>query len=99
MDFAQQSDVALGGLDYLDKRENALKWINRHGNPYRTIAFDPDGKWGNALGLSALPVTLVIDADGIVRLQLSGSLTTEQIKTQLLPQVKELKNRLVKLGK
>ncbi|MGZ3240231.1 MAG: DsbE family thiol:disulfide interchange protein [Burkholderiaceae bacterium] len=91
--FSKQALVPVIGLDYLDARADARKWLDEAGNPYQTVVFDADGKVGTAYGILGLPATLVIDQRGMVRLKHSGPLTPEIIQEKFLPLIKELTAR------
>src|ERR1700724_535823 len=46
VEFAKTGVVPIYGLDYKDTRDEALKWLDRLGNPYQASLFDPDGRVG-----------------------------------------------------
>lgn len=90
LDLARRGTVPLVGLNYMDTREAGLKWLARHGNPYKLVALDADGKAGIDYGVYGVPETFVIDKRGVVRLKLSGPVTPEFIEQKLLPLLTEL---------
>ena len=51
------------GLNYKDKKNNAIKFLNELGNPYDTILSDKDGTKAIFLGAYGVPETFVIDSD------------------------------------
>ncbi len=78
------------GLNYKDGRDDALGWLDVHGNPYAEVAVDQDGAVGIEYGVYGVPETFVIDANGIVRMKHIGPLTTDTLSTKLLPLLQEL---------
>lgn len=88
--FAQESGVPVIGLNYKDKQHDGKAWLERHGDPYRASALDEDGRVGIDFGVYGVPETFVIDKRGVIRFKHIGPLTPEQIRTELLPLLKEL---------
>lgn len=64
----------LYGILYKDKPENGDEFLARLGNPFTTIALDPEGKGGLDFGLTGVPETFVISGEGEVVLHISGPL-------------------------
>lgn len=91
MDAAQESDLTIVGLDYKDERPAAREWLRQRGDPYAVSAFDPEGKVGMDLGVTGVPETFVVDAEGIVRRKFVGAITRRQLHTEILPLVAELR--------
>lgn len=93
MALAQQNIVPIYGLDYKDKRGDALMWLSRGGNPYVLSAADIEGRIGIDYGVYGVPETYVIDKQGIIRYKQIGAVTVESLKEKILPLVKELQNK------
>ncbi|RYU60045.1 DsbE family thiol:disulfide interchange protein [Methylolobus aquaticus] len=90
VELAKTSRVPIYGLNYKDERNAALEWLARLGNPYRSSAFDADGRVGIDWGVYGVPETFVIDRKGIIRHKFTGPLTREAIDGILLPLVQQL---------
>ena len=88
-----EKGVALLGVNHLDEREDALRWLDYFGDPYETSLFDAEGRIGKALDIEALPVTLVIDADGAIRYRHLGVLDNKTADTVIVPLVEKLKRK------
>jgi cytochrome c biogenesis protein CcmG/thiol:disulfide interchange protein DsbE len=87
-----QSQVApLIGLDYKDKRADAMEMLSRQGNPYKLSAFDNDGRVGINYGVYGVPETYVIDKSGIIRFKQIGPITKEVLEKSIYPIIAELK--------
>ena len=89
---AKNNQLNMYGLNYKDKREDALQWLNQLGNPYIESAFDESGKTGIDYGVYGVPETFVLDKNGIIRYKHIGPVDQEQLETIILPLVKELEN-------
>jgi len=88
--LAQSSVAPIYGLNYKDKRHDALAWLARFGNPYVASVSDADGKAGIDYGVYGVPETYVIDDKGMIRHKHIGPLTPEILENKILPLVKEL---------
>ena len=63
-------------------RRRAPGWA-KLGDPFARAGFDQDGKLALDWGLSGVPETYLIDAQGIVRLHFRGPLTERDLATIL----------------
>ena len=90
LDFAKRRVVPLVGLNYKDRREEALKWLKRHGDPYTLSAVDLHGRVGIDYGVYGVPETYVIDKQGVIRYKRIGPVTPTILETKILPLVSEL---------
>ncbi len=61
VELAGQNLVPIYGLNYKDKRDDALAWLGRHGNPYTVSLSDTEGLVGIDYGVYGVPETFVID--------------------------------------
>lgn len=82
--------IPLYGMDYKDRRDDALAWLQAHGDPYRVSAFDEDGRVGIDWGVYGVPETFVIDAHGIIQYKHIGPLTPQVVEQKILPLVRRL---------
>jgi len=82
--------VAIIGLNYKDKRPDALQWLSGMGNPYETSISDADGRVGINLGVYGVPETFVVDKKGIIRYKQIGPLTPDAWEQKIAPLIKEL---------
>jgi cytochrome c biogenesis protein CcmG, thiol:disulfide interchange protein DsbE len=88
--IAKQKAVPLIGLNYKDKREDALAWLKEFENPYELSVVDADGRLGIELGVYGVPETFVIDKAGVIRYKYIGPVTDEAWTKTLLPLIREL---------
>jgi cytochrome c biogenesis protein CcmG/thiol:disulfide interchange protein DsbE len=85
-----RAGVPVVALNYKDKPEDATAWLAKHGDPYRFIAADRDGRVGIDYGVYGVPETFVIDRQGVIRFKQIGPITPEVLRDTLLPLVKRL---------
>ena len=90
VEVAHAHAIDLYGLDYKDRREDALQWLTEFGNPYQSVAVDEDGRVGIDYGVYGVPESYLIDKKGVIRYKYIGPITPEKLETQLLPFVKQL---------
>lgn len=79
------------GLDYKDKRDDAMAMLARQGNPYALSAFDANGRVGIDYGVYGVPETYVIDQAGVIRFKHIGPITMELLNKKMIPLLSELK--------
>jgi cytochrome c biogenesis protein CcmG, thiol:disulfide interchange protein DsbE len=90
VDFSKQNVLPIYGLNYKDKRQDALKWLDKHGNPYTLSIEDGDGRVGIDYGVYGVPETYVIDRNGIIRYKRIGPVTVPILQDKILPLVRQL---------
>ena len=78
------------GLDYKDKREDALAMLAMQGNPYLLSAFDANGRVGIDYGVYGVPETYVIDKAGMIRFKHVGPITMNILNQKIYPLISEL---------
>jgi len=78
------------GLNHKDAPDAAAGWLARHGNPYTAVGADIDGRASIEWGVTGVPETFIVDADGIVRYKYAGPLTADLVRRQLRPILDEV---------
>lgn len=90
MELSRRNLVPLYGMDYKDKREDGLAWLQKHGNPYTLVVSDAEGRVGIEYGVYGVPETYLIDKQGVIRYKHIGMVTEKDLSEKILPMVKEL---------
>jgi cytochrome c biogenesis protein CcmG/thiol:disulfide interchange protein DsbE len=90
VELGKTGQVKLYGLNYKDKRDDALGWLANYGNPYLKSMSDTDGLVGIDYGVYGVPETFVIDKQGVIRYKQIGPVTPESLRDKLLPLVAQL---------
>ncbi|MDX2103166.1 MAG: DsbE family thiol:disulfide interchange protein [Alphaproteobacteria bacterium] len=71
--------VPILGINYKDRPEDAIRWLEQLGNPYARIGTDRDGRAGIDWGITGVPETFLLDAQGRVRWRHVGPLMPEHV--------------------
>ena len=90
MRLADEDHVALYGIDYKDKPEEAKRLLAQLGDPYRRIGVDRDGRTAIDFGVYGVPETYVLDKAGRIRFRQVGPITQEDYDRKILPLLKQL---------
>ncbi|CAN5375064.1 DsbE family thiol:disulfide interchange protein [soil metagenome] len=88
--LAKDSRIRLVGIDYKDKPENALRFLDEVGNPYAAIGVDQRGRTFIDWGAYGVPETFLVGPDGIVRYKFIGPLSEESLAKVLMPEIGKL---------
>ena len=88
--LAKSGAVPVYGLNYKDRRNDALGWLRQFGDPYVVSIADPEGRAGIDYGVYGVPETFVIDKNGLIRYKQIGPVTQEALEKKILPLVKQL---------
>ncbi len=90
MELSERSEIRVIGINWRDEEDKAKTWLNRYGNPYDVIVFDPHGKLIIDLGITGAPETFLVDADGRIRYKHVGPMSEELWKDTLRPIIMSL---------
>lgn len=77
--------VAIVGVDYKDEAEAGARFLGELGDPFHAVGRDPEGRFGLELGITGVPETFVVGADGKIRAVHRGPLTQEAIENEIAP--------------
>ena len=91
LELAAEGTVPIYGLNWRDKRPDALRWLEALGDPYVDSAFDEDGRVGIDWGVYGAPETFLIDQQGVVVHKHIAPLTREIWNSDFVPLIDELK--------
>ncbi len=81
--------VPLYGINYRDRIDQALGFLDELGNPYARLGRDERGRMGPEWGVVAMPETFFIDGDGNVVLHFRGPVITRSLENQIRPALAE----------
>ena len=90
VDLAKSGAVPIYGLNYKDRREDALRWLSIYQDPYRLSVVDAEGRIGIDYGVYGVPETYVIDKRGVIRYKQIGPVTRDIVAQKILPLVGQL---------
>lgn len=81
--------IPVYGINHRDKPEAADTWLRRHGNPYTAVGADLDARASIEWGVTGVPETFIIDANGVVTYKHVGPITQEALDNKILPRLRE----------
>jgi len=90
VELARSKAVPIYGLNYKDKREDALAWLRQFGDPYVLSIMDNAGRTGIDYGVYGVPETFIIDKQGVIRYKNIGPVTHEVLQAKILPLIRKL---------
>ncbi len=70
-----ESSLQIIGVNFKDKKENALKFLNDNGNPYDLLAKDEFGKYSINFGIYGIPESILIDENFMILKKFIGPIT------------------------
>ncbi|UCH74153.1 MAG: DsbE family thiol:disulfide interchange protein [Rhodospirillales bacterium] len=79
--------VPVWGINYKNKREEAIAWLEDLGNSYERIGFDLSGRVGIEWGVYGVPETFLVDRNGRIRYKHVGPLTRSDLNETILPMI------------
>ena len=90
MKLAESNTIPIYAIDWRDRREAALEWLQQLGDPYVVSGFDEDGRVGIDWGVYGAPETFLIDANGNVIYRFTGPLSQSAWDQEFVPRIAEL---------
>lgn len=78
------------GINHRDTDTAAARWLKRNGNPYAAVGADREARVSLDWGVTGVPETFIIDADGSIRFKHSGPITPDILERDFLPILTQL---------
>ena len=79
MELSEKTNLNIIGLNYKDKKTNAIKFLNELGNPFSKILIDPDGIISISIGAYGVPETFILNKNSKIIQKYIGPLTNDNI--------------------
>lgn len=89
--LSESQNLPVYGIAWKDRPDNTRNWLLQMGNIYRDIGVDRDGKAVLELGLTGVPETYLVSADGVIVAIYRGAISEAVMKTRFLPALEKLK--------
>ncbi|EJF76157.1 periplasmic protein thiol:disulfide oxidoreductase, DsbE subfamily [Bartonella birtlesii LL-WM9] len=89
MKIAQDKRFDLIGINYKDNKENAQRFLNNFGNPFKIIGFDASGHTAINWGVYGPPETFLLNKKGIIIAKHTGPLTWQIYQKKILPKIEQ----------
>tara|TARA_B100001250_G_scaffold214641_1_gene184153 strand:- start:1457 stop:1978 length:522 start_codon:yes stop_codon:yes gene_type:complete len=74
------TNLKILGINFKDKKNNALNFLSDHGNPYYLTAKDKDGKIAINFGVYGIPESILVNKDLVVIKKFIGPLMKEDYR-------------------
>lgn len=91
MRLAEEGTIPVVGVNYRDREDLAIDWLQDNGNPFAFSILDEDGRFGIDLGVYGAPETYLVDADGVIRYRHVSVLDETVWQRDFVPAIAELK--------
>lgn len=85
MQLHRDDTIRIVGVNWRDDRDDAINWLQRHGDPYETIIFDGESDLAIEMGVTGAPETFIIDRTGRIRFKQIGPITSDVWRDTIRP--------------
>lgn len=89
-ELAQNTDIPVYGINYMDDKDKAAAFFDRLGNPYDKVIYDDEGQIGVEWGLVGVPTTFIINKDNMIVFRKDAPFEPDDIDHEILPALEEL---------
>ena len=89
MELSKENNIKILGVNFKDKKNNALKFLKDLGNPYEYLTRDSNGKQSVNFGIYGIPESILIDEKLTIIKKFVGPLTKQDLNN-----IKEIINNL-----
>ena len=89
MELSRENNIIILGVNFKDKKINALKFLKDLGDPYEYLTRDNNGKQSVNFGIYGIPESILIDNELTIIKKFVGPLTKQDLNN-----IKEIINNL-----
>ncbi len=89
MELSKENNIKILGVNFKDKKINALKFLKELGDPYEYLTRDSNGKQSVNFGIYGIPESILIDNKLTIIKKFVGPLTKQDLNN-----IKEIINNL-----
>ena len=89
MELSKENNIKILGVNFKDKKINALKFLKELGDPYEYLTRDSNGKQSVNFGIYGIPESILIDNKLTIIKKFVGPLTKQDLSN-----IKEIINNL-----
>jgi len=89
MELSKENNIKILGVNFKDKKNNALKFLKDLGDPYEYLTRDSNGKQSVNFGIYGIPESILIDNKLTIIKKFVGPLTKQDLNN-----IKEIINNL-----
>lgn len=87
VEMVRRTGVDLYGINYKDQATAARRFLGHHGNPYRAVGVDGNGRTAIEWGVYGIPETFVVGSDGRIVYKHVGPITLDALQTKVIPAI------------
>lgn len=80
-----QEGLRVGGVNFKDEADQANGYLDRDGDPFFGVSYDPKGRTAIDWGVTAPPETFIIGRDGTVLFRFAGPLVGSDYEQRFRP--------------
>lgn len=91
MRLAEEGEIPVVGVNYRDRQDLALRWLDDNGDPFSFSILDESGRFGIDLGVYGAPETYLVDSNGVIRYRHVSVLDETVWREEFLPAIAELR--------
>jgi len=91
MRLSEEGTIPVVGVNYRDRQDLAIDWLDDNGDPFAFSILDEDGRFGIDLGVYGAPETYLVDGDGVIRYRHVSVLDEVIWENEFLPAIAELR--------
>ena len=91
MRLSEEGDIPVVGVNYRDRQDLAVDWLEDNGNPFAFSILDEDGRFGIDLGVYGAPETYLVDENGVIRFRHVSVLDESVWEEEFVPAIAELR--------
>ena len=88
LDMASQG-IRLIGVKFKDEGAKASAYLDKEGNPFMAVGYDPQGRAAINWGVTGPPETFIIAGDGTVLYRFAGPLVGSDYEQRFLPELQK----------
>ncbi|MBI0000716.1 DsbE family thiol:disulfide interchange protein [Bartonella sp. W8122] len=92
IEISKDKRFDLVGINYKDREENAIRFLDNFRSPFKLVGFDPSGRAAIDWGVYGPPETFLLNREGIIIYKHIGPLTPQIYKDETLPQIEKALN-------
>ena len=74
----KNKDVKILGVNFKDKKNNAISFLNELGDPYNFVAEDKDGKTSILFGIYGIPESILVNNELVIIKKIVGPIDLKQ---------------------
>lgn len=87
VEMVRRTNVDLYGINYKDQTSAARRFLGHHGNPYKAVGVDTNGRVAIDWGVYGMPETFVVDGKGRIVYKHVGPISIQALESQVIPAI------------